>query len=248
MEVYLPYDYLNKEYRGTPYYTTAGTMVRYFGVGNMRFFKTQKEMDNPLTVKTYTLGFPMIMTSEPSDIDIRSVQFKRGGVERKCIVLTFYKDDIFLDNVLCIANSNNIMILMNRLEGGKLDHVGVDEAVSILQDAQTMNRGKLKLPSEEEEIFIAERYRDPDHPSRRARFATDMDQDRVVSYNMRQEAMHTTTYQAMTHEDINTALITSINRKEAGIQDDPTIMERIVRGLDMSDLIAERDKRIEEEK
>lgn len=246
LEVYLPYDYLNKEYRGTSYYSIVGDKVRYYALGNMRPSETKADMEKPFG-NVYTLGFPMIITSEPTEIDIRDVQFVRGGVSRKCIVLTFYKDDLFVENVDCIAASNNIMILMNRLEGGKLDHVLPSEAVQIFRDCQEMNKANLRIPSEEEEIFIAERYRDPEHPSRRARFSDSLSKDKILSYNMRQEAMQTTTYQALTHEDINTSLITSINRKKSGIRDQATIMERLVRGLPMDDLIEDRDKRLAEE-
>ena len=56
--------------------------------------------------------------------------------------------------------------------------------------------------------------------------------------------MKTASYQALTHEDINTSLITSINRYQDGEVDEPLAMERVVRGLNMDDLKAERDARI----
>ena len=67
--------------------------------------------------------------------------------------------------------------------------------------------------------------------------------DDITSLNMRQEGMAGSIYQAFSNEDINTSLISSVNRKRDGIVDAPTVMERIVRGMDVSDLIAERDKR-----
>lgn len=249
IELYLPYDYLDKEYRGIPYYTVIGTKVQYFGVGNMKFFNSQKEMENPLSVPIQTLGVPMILITEPSDIDTRDVVFTKGGKSRKCIVLTYYKDDQFLCDMNAIKRNECDMILMSRLEGGKLDHTTPEEAFNILNDSQRMNGVSLRVPPEELEIFVSERYRmgTEDGGSQRLRMAdsdeTDVDMDDIVSLNMRQEAMNTTTYQALTHEDINSALISSVNRTNRGVVDDPTIMERVVRGMDMSDLIEERDKR-----
>lgn len=248
MEVYLPYDYLEKAYRGLNYYSVVGSKVRYYGVGNMRLYQNKAQMESPLTVKTYALGVPMIITSEPSEIDTREVQFTKGGPVRKCIVLTFYKDDVFLDNTNAIKSNDNVMIFLTRLEGGKLDHVSPEVADGILQDVQEMNGVKLKIPTEEEEIYVAERYRSDRDPTKKARMVDSSNPDKVTSLNMRQEAMRTTTYQAITHEDISTSLITSVNRANAGIVDEPTIMERVTRGLDMSDLIEERDKRLAEEK
>lgn len=243
LEVYLPYDYLGKEYRGTPYYTLIGSKVQYLGIGNMRAYKTEKEMENPASVPVYPLGIPMLITSEPSEIDTRDVVFVKGGRARKCIVLTFYKDDAILTERHPIKNNNYVMMLMARIEGGKLDHVMPETSYNILDSAQKMNSLPLRMPPEELEIFIVERYRNPDNDSEKVRFSDDADMDDVLSLNMRADAMKTTTYQALTHEDINTALISSINRGNAGIVDKPTIMERIVRGMDLTDLIEERDRR-----
>lgn len=248
IEVYLPYDYLDKAYRGQNYYALVGTKVRYFGVGNMRFYNSQKEMDSPLTVPVHTLGIPMLITGEPSDIDTRDVQFTRGGPVRKCVVLTFYKDDEFLSNVDSIKGNDNVMIYLTRLQGGKLDHMPPEDALGVLQDVQRMNGVKLRIPSEEEEIFIAERYRSDRDPSKKARLVDTTDPDKAVSLNMRQEAMKSTTYQALTHEDINTSLVASVNRKRAGIVDEPTPMEVITRGMSTSKLVADRDRRLEQEK
>ena len=41
----------------------------------------------------------------------------------------------------------------------------------------------------------------------------------------------------------NTSLISSVNRKNSGIVDEPTAIERIVRGMDITPLVEERDKR-----
>lgn len=246
MEVYLPADYGDKAYRGLNYYEVAGTRVRYFGVGNMRFFDSEKEMTNPTSKKVYTLGLPVIITSIPTEIDVRDVVFIKGGRSRKCIVLTFYQDDVFIENTQVIQSNNNVMIMLSRIEGGKLDHVMPDEAALMLQDCQRMNKLKLKIPSEEEEMMIAERYR-MSGSMKRARMGNPENMDDVTSLNMRQEGMAGSTYQAFSNEDINTSLISSINRKNDGIIDDPTIMERIVRGLDVTDLVKERDTRLEKE-
>ena len=247
MEVYLPADYGDKAYRGLNYYEVAGTEVRYFGVGNMRFFDSEKEMTNPESKKVYTLGLPVIITSIPTEIDVRDVTFVKGGRVRKCIVLTFYKDDIFIKNLNVIQSNNNVMIMLSRIEGGKLDHVLPDEAVQMLQDCQTMNKLKLNIPSEEEEMMVAERYRMAGS-MKHARFGEPDNMDDIMSLNMRQEGMEASTYQAFSNEDINTSLISSINRKAAGIVDEPTSIERIVRGMDITPLVEERNRRQTEEK
>ena len=240
LEVYLPHEYTTSTYRGTPYYAVLGTRIKYLAVGNMRFFKTQKEVDNPENVKSYPLGIPMLIMSEPSEIEVRDIRLSKGGKLRKCVVLTYKKGDAFMVNSETIKSSDAMMMLLFRLEQGKLDHLPPEVVVQILRDCETMNGISLRIPSEEMEIFVAERYRDPSHPSRKYRFHTEnVDQDNMISHNMRTDAIQGTTYQAVMHEDINNALIASINRHDSGIIDEPTTMEAVVRGLDMEKLKAE---------
>ena len=94
LEVYLPFDYMGKAYRGYEYYSLIGSNVRYFAVGMMRPFNTEKELENPISVKCYPLGMPMRIDSSPSSIDIHEIQFTKNGPIRKCIVLTYYKGDV----------------------------------------------------------------------------------------------------------------------------------------------------------
>lgn len=245
IEVYLPFDYMGKAYQGYEYYSLIGSNVRFFGVGMMRKFDNQNQLDNPQNVKCFPLGIPMRIESSPSLIDTREVQFTKGGPIRKCIVLTYYKNDVFLVHNDSIQSSNNMMILLNLLDGGKLAFFPPDAMVQLLADAEAFNKLSLRIPSEEEEIFIAEKYRNPANHFKKARFS-DADPDTLVSYNNRQDTMQTSTYQAWIGEDINTSLLVSANRAEDGIVDEPTIMERVVRNMNMDDIIEDRNKRYAE--
>lgn len=237
MEVYLPHEYTTAAYRGTPFYSVLGTQIRFLGVGNMRFFATEKDMQNPESVKSHPLGIPMLITSEPAEVDSREVRLSKGGRLRKCVVLTYMKGDSFLINTDVIKTTDAMMMLLSRLEQGKLDHIPPEVVVKVIRDCESMNGINLRIPSEEMEIFVAERYRDPAYPTRKYRYHTGaVDPDSMISHNMRTDAMQSTTYQGITHEDINSALVAAVNRKAAGIIDEPTLMERVTRGLDMEDL------------
>lgn len=237
LEVYLPYEYLDSAYRGSSFYSVLGTKVRFLGVGNMRAYKTEKEMDNPEDIKCYPLGIPMLILSEPAEIDVREVRFSKGGRLRKCIVLVYYKGDSFLVNTETIKNVDAMMMLLSRLEQGKLDHIPPEVAVSIIRDCETMNGISLRIPSEEMEVFVAERYRDPNQPGRQYRYHTGaVDPDSMVSFNMRTDAIKSSTFQGVFHEDISTALVAASNRKKDGIVEEPGTFERVIRGLSLEDM------------
>lgn len=237
LEVYLPHEYVNSAYRGAPFYSMLGSKVKFLGVGNMRFFKNEKELADPESVKSHPLGTPMLITSEPAEIDVREVRLSKGGQLRKCVVLTYYKGDLFLVSTGTIKTTDAMMMTLSRLEQGKLDHVTPEVAVSIIHDCEIMNGLSLRIPSEELEIFVGERYRDPSSPRFKYRHHEgEVDPDTMISHNMRTDAIQSTTFQGLTHEDVNSALLAAINRKDAGIVDEPTMMERLMRGLDMEDL------------
>ena len=243
VDVYIPAEYVGSEYRGTSYYSVIGNQVRYFALANFRVYHSQKELDDPMSCKTYVLGIPMVVLSKPTEIDTRDVRFTREGPSRRCVVLRFYKNDEFICNTAGISSSNHVMMLLGRISGGKITNIPPAILTRIIPDAEKMNDVSLRISPEELEMYVAERYRDPSNPKRKLRFADAklVNSDRAVSYRMREEAMQTTTFQAFTHEDVNNALITSINRKRSGVYNEPTIVERIVRGMPIDKLNQEKE-------
>lgn len=234
VELYLPAEYATSKYRETPFYSVLGSKIRTLGVGNFRLYRNEDEMKNPEKVKCHPFGVPMLITMEPQEIDVYPVRFSPNGPERNCIVLTFMKGDRFISNTETIKNSDAVMQQLARLEQGKMDNFAPEVAVSILDDNERMNGLDLRIPSEEKEIFVAERYRDPDYPQRKYRFHTGKtDPDAMVSHSMRVDSHQSTTFQAIMHEDPNTALLASVLRDDAGVRDEPSAFEALVRGMDM---------------
>ena len=242
VELYLPYDYTETGYRGTPFYSVLGTKVKFLGIGNFRFFQSEKEMEKPEKVPCHPFGIPMFIMSEPMDVETRDVKFSEGSPYRKCLVLSYTKGDVFILNTELIQNSDALMMTLSRLEQGKLDHVPPEVAVEILADCEHMNGVSLRIPPEETEIFVAERYRDPDHPERLYRYSTEQDDPyHIVSRNMRVDAHQGSTFQAIMHEDISSGLIASANRKRKGIVNQPGPFECAIRGISMEHLKEEDD-------
>lgn len=232
IELYLPAEYAQK----SNLYTMKGERVEFFGVCNMKKFDNEAGLENRSAAKTIPVGIPMILISNPSEIESNvQVQFYPDGPFRKCIVLRYYKDDEIVCNTQCIRSADNVTALMEMLENGKLTFFPVKYIPALIQKVQDMNKVNLRLPTESIQAMIAERYRDPEHPSKKLRFAKDPDSDDIVSVTPREETMLSSTYSAFSFEDINSSLIASVNRAKAGIHDEPTIMEKIIRGGTVTD-------------
>lgn len=242
LELYLPADYADTAYRGSPFYSVLGTKVKFLGVGNFRFYNSEKEMEHPEDYPCYPFGIPMLIMSEPMEIDVRDVKFSKTGPERNCLVLTYTKGDPLIINKEIIKNTDALMMYMARLEQGKLDHIPPEVAIQMLQDCESMNDVSLRIPSEEEEVFVVESYCDPDRPDRAYRYNTgNLNPDNIVSRNSRTLAHQSTTFQAVMHEDISVGLITSTNRRRRGEVNQSGPFESLIMGRDMS-RFAEQDK------
>ena len=241
VQALFPEEYLNAAYRAHAYYSLLGTKVRVFGVGRMRFFDNEKQMETPEQSPCYTLGIPMLITMEPSDISIESIRTTPNGPVRKWIILTFYKGDSFMVSTEVIKNTDYAMIYLSRLKQGKLDYMPPEHVLIIQDRVQSYNGINFRIPSEEEEIFVVEKYRDPDYPERKYRFHTGkVDPENIVTHNTRTDVMSTTGFQALFGEDINTSLLVNSNRRRNGIKDEVSAFEATIRGMDL-DYLSKRD-------
>lgn len=236
MEVYLPFEYTTVTLPGTSqnYYEVVGENVRFYAVANFKVFKTEKEHAEKIEeVLTYPIGIPTMLLSHPSETSVKEMRFNKHYPYEKMVVLTYRQGDAFVVNTNVVKSADNVSGLMSRFEGGKLTNIPPAMTDEVIEVGQIINNMKLKLPSEMIEAFTAERYRDPANPAQKIRFSKASDavqSNDVVSYNMREEAMQSTTYQGISFEDINSALITATNRKNKGIKDEATVMEKIIRG------------------
>lgn len=236
IEVYIPYEYMTTSPPGTSnkYYEVLGENVRYYGIANFKVFMSEKEHQEKIEdVLTYPMGIPTMLIAHPTETTVKEMRFNKNYPYEKMIVLTFNKGDAFIVNTNTIKSADNVSGLMSRFEAGKLTNIPPAMTDEVIEFGQEINNIKLKLPSEMIEAFSAERYRDPNNPAQKLRFSKASDDtiaNKVVSYNMREEAMQSTTYQGISFEDINSSIITATNRKNAGIVDDATIMEKIIRG------------------
>lgn len=225
LEVYLPEDYAASEL-----YSVVGEYTKWFAIANFKVFKNEAQLEHRDEVPTRPIGRATNILSKPSETDIGEVTFVKGGDARKCIILRFYMNDVFCVDRNVIKSADNVAIMMQRLESGKLDNIPPRIVKNVINVSQGINGINLRLPDEHMDAMIAERYRDPKNKNRKLRFSTGDNKDRVVSVTPREDAVTSTTFQAFTFEDVNNSIIAACNRKDAGIQDEATIMEKIIRG------------------
>lgn len=225
VEVYLPF-----EYSSNTLYQVVGENARYFGIANFKVFDKESQLEHRESVKTIPLGISAYIDAHPSETEIADVQFVKDGIYRKCIILRFFKNDAFAISTSIIKSVDNMSLVLGLLENGKLNNVPANCVARIIRHAQKINGVNLRLPEEYLRVLVAEKYRDPEHRSQKIRYAKDPGADTVVTVNAREDAMLSSTFQGVTFEDINTALLVADNRHNAGIQEKESIMEQIIKG------------------
>lgn len=225
VEVYVPFEYSTREL-----YQVVGENVRYFGIANFKVFDNEAQLEHREKPKTIPFGISAFIDAHPSETEVDDVQFVKDGIYRKCIILRFYKGDAFAVSTDIIKSPDNVSIVMNMLENGKLDNIPANCVAKVIRHAQDINGVNLRLPEEYLRVLVAEKYRDPERRSQKIRYSSNPESDTVLSVNSREETMLSSTFQGITFEDINTSILVACNRKEAGIEEKESVMEQIIKG------------------
>lgn len=230
LEVYVPDEYMDN---GS--YEVVGQDSKWFGIGNYKAFQSESELDHRDRIPTYPIGIAAFITSRPSERDVGDIQFTKGGIARPCIIMRFYKGDLFMVNRNVIKMVENMSKLTQMLEAGKLDHVPPSVVSDLIQHNQEITNVSLRLPASYFDTIVVERYRDPNNPKHKLRHAKENNSEgKVVSITPREDAMTATTFQGFTFEDVNSSLIAGCNQSRKGEKSEPTIMEQLIRGEEIN--------------
>lgn len=224
LEVYVPY-----EYESSGLYYMDAEDIQLFAIANFRIFNNEKELSTRDSTDTYPLCIAAFISTKPRETDIDEVSLYAGSIKRKSIILRYYANDVFVINRNIIKSIRNMSNLMRLLVGGKLDILPYEPISKCLIAAQDIDNISLGLPEEDIDGLVAERFRDPKHPTRKARFMDEYPKE-VLSVNPREEINMTSTFNAFGFEDPNNALLVAHNRAKKGIKEPESVMEKIIKG------------------
>lgn len=227
LEAYIPY-----EYGETGLMETIGQEVRVFGVFNFRDFKSESSIKDRNSKDAYPCCIAAFFNTIPTEKDIEEISLYKGDIPKKMIVLRYFKNDIFVVNRNIIKSVDNVTALLGLLDAGKLENIEYELVPDVIEKAQAINGMSLKVPPESIYAMVAERYRNPNDSNMKARHMKTKPKH-VISVTPREGAATTSTFSGITFEDINSSLIAAHNRKISGVQEDETIIEKIIKGEKM---------------
>lgn len=133
-----------------------------------------------------------------------------------------------------IVDSDNALTYLDIIMKGKLPTtIPYSKALNMWEKNQELNNVNFSVPSTTLEMILAVSYRDKDHVEKK--FATVIGTDPSVSdydyemLNIRQICQYASTYTAMTFEDINSMITTSINRDRDKRDEMESPVERVMK-------------------
>lgn len=206
-EFYLPQSYFEGM---SGFSEDLGQMIRGLGVFVIGFFENGK-------LKEYkTMAIPTTTEVYVNDYENRMVDLPGSG-PTMCKVLKFFEGDKVM-NSTTIDDSSNAELYLKFVTQGKVPKtIPYDKALMLWRRNQEMNGVHLGVPAVIEELILSVSYRDKNNPGRKFSHVIGKDPENVSPFDytmasIRQICQYTSTFTALTFEDMDSMITTSLNR------------------------------------
>ena len=206
MEFYVPLEYFDQTKRFAEDYSSYINVLGIFSVGIFKDGKVSefKTLKNPYMIKCYVY-----------ESEIRTVDIPHIG-EIRCKVISYNKGQKVMDSQI-VEDSVNGLMFLNLMINGKLPKsCPYDKVFDLWDKNKTMNSVDFGVRAEVEEMIVSLVYRTKGKLTEKfaKTFGADKNTD-PYQYDMvdlRKVCQYASTFSAITFEDFDTMVTTSINR------------------------------------
>lgn len=203
LEIYVPKDFID---RGIA--EDIGNSFNVFGLVHLKTFDSK---GNPGVLET--LNLPTMLTTYPSDKEERTMVLE--NIENRYLVLKFYKGDKIM-NSQGRQDSINCEIFMNLLLAGKLPSTIDYSKIKPLWDKNlSMNGVSFGVPATTLSVILSEVYRCKEKPELKYAKVVGKNFTKVqlnyITSNIREICARNSTFAALTFEDFDAMLTSSLN-------------------------------------
>lgn len=221
-EFYIPLSYFDAT---TNLAINNGKIISVIGIFNVGIFEGGK-------LKEYKVfNVPTWVQIENTDSEIRQIDLPNEK-DIPCRIMKFHKGNKIMASTV-IKDSSNAQLFLKMITSGKVPpSIPYSKVLSIWRENQKLSGVNLGVESIIQEVILATAYRDPNNLEKP--FATLIGQDKPVSeyaYKMlsiRQICQYSATFTAMTFEDFDSMVTTSLNRTRSGKEEIYTPVEQII--------------------
>ncbi|ALN97880.1 hypothetical protein Bp8pS_201 [Bacillus phage vB_BpuM-BpSp] len=227
MEIYLPKDYFKQNI--AEYY---GDKISTLGVFNFMTFPTSNpdRKSNDLRV----MKLPMEIKFEFFNSYEEELVLESGMESKKYIIFQLNKGQMFIDSVLKEQSAENSKKFIYLLHGGNLPKsLKYKDIINLYHESIRLNKVNLNNPSSMFETIIAELCRDSNNielPFRiNAGKKDDINEYGYNNINLTKLPSINSTFNAMTFEDINQSIISSVKKTRNNEKEGESPVEKIIK-------------------
>lgn len=225
MEAYIPEFYFASQLA-----ENYGSALRVFGLFNIRVFN-----DKGTAMKVETFNMPTLIYIYPSEIDYKDLQLidgEDGSVESYCVA-KFYKGNTILKSNIP-QDASNVELFLDLLCGGKIPTtIPYGQILQIWQKNLLLNGVKLGVTATVLEVIISEIYRNKKKPEETfAHFIgrnPNASQYAYKTANIREICARNSTFAALTFEDMDQMITSSLNINKYNKQETDSPIEKIIK-------------------
>jgi hypothetical protein len=225
LEIYIPEFYFESRLA-----ENYGTSLRVFCLLNARVTN-----EKGIKSKIEMINLPSLIYIFPSDIEKKELQLIEGedGSVSTYYIAKFYKGNKLMANSIA-QDSSNVELFLSLLTHGKLPlTIPYNQILEIWQKNLTMNGVKLGVPSTVLEVVIKEVYRNKNKPEETYGKMAGKDPSispyEYIPANIREICARNSTFAALTFEDFDAMLTSSLNIKKYGKEETISPIEKIIK-------------------
>lgn len=220
-EFYVPMSYFDSKWM-----VQLSDTIKGLGLFNIGIFENGELKEIRL------LNLPTSVEFFVYDTERRTMNFK-GEENVQCLVLKYIKDQKIMEPSTIEDSSSSEMYLDIILKGKVPPSIPYTKVLNVWIKNQTLNKVSFGVPSAVLEMILAVCYRDKNNMEQK--FSTVIGKDLNVSewdYKMakiREICQYASTFSAMTFEDINAMITTSVNRTREKRYEMESPVEKIIK-------------------
>jgi hypothetical protein len=178
-----------------------------------------------------TLNLPTVITIFVGDSELRDVKLSNGDV-MQCKVVKYYKGNKIMQSMLFEDDTCSKDYLKYITSGTAPKIIPYSKALSVWQKNQDLNSVNFGVSSLYLELVLSVMYRNPNDLSQK--FAKIASNDGVSDYDyatasIRQICQYNSTFTALTYEDMDSMITTSLNKSREHKKERPSPVEQVIK-------------------
>lgn len=227
MNVYIPKEYFDPDKNMATFY---GNKIETIG---MIFFRIFKSEDDTNGGSLFQLKLPQNIFINYSDIKLGKGKLAKSLDEDEYYILTINKNMVFIDSVVTICSGNNIANTANLFNTAKVpQNINYGELLDIYLSSTELNKTDYREQNVILEACISAICRNKDNLDEPFRMLLAKNPNTSeLNYKMisiKDLAMLSSTFSALSSEDINRAILSSVNKARTnGLEDESPIEKTI---------------------